>query len=99
MTTQLTSPAPPVPRAAERLLEGLGADAEYREALLGDLAEEYATRLAYDGPGAARRWYRREALRVAPHLLRDWTRRLRWRGAARRGSPGSSRSRTSSPRW
>jgi hypothetical protein len=78
-----TSITPPVPRAAERLLEALGADAEFRDALLGDMAEEYALRAAYDGTREANRWYRREALRVAPHLLRDGLRRLRWRGAAR----------------
>jgi hypothetical protein len=80
--TTLTSPTTP-PRATERLLEALGADAEFRDALLGDLAEEHAIRAAYDGERAARRWYRREALRVAPHLLRDGARRLGWRGVGR----------------
>jgi hypothetical protein len=74
---------PAVPSTPERLLEGLGAEADFRDALLGDLAEEYAIRLAYDGPAAARRWYRGEALRVAPHLLRDGLRRLHRRDVRR----------------
>ena len=67
-----------VPRVAERLLEALGAHRDLRDALLGDMAEELAIRAAWDGERAARRWYRREAWRVAPHLLRDGARRLRW---------------------
>ena len=71
------------PRVAERLLETLGAEPDFRDALLGDMAEELAIRAAWDGERAARRWYRREALRVAPHLLRDGVRRLRWRDVRR----------------
>ncbi len=81
MTTPLT-PVPP-PRTTERLLESLGADPEFRDALLGDLAEEHALRVGWDGGRAADRWYRREALRVAPHLLRDGVRRLGWHGVRR----------------
>lgn len=81
MTTPSRTSTPP--RTAERLLEALGAGPEFRDALLGDLAEEYATRTAYDGERAAGRWYWREALRVAPHLLRDWARHLRARDVAR----------------
>jgi hypothetical protein len=77
MTTQHTPP-----RTAERLLEALGAEPEFRDALLGDLAEEFAIRTA-SGKRAARRWYWREALRVAPYLLHSWARRLRARDAAR----------------
>lgn len=65
------------PRTAERLLEALGAECGFRDAVLGDLAEEFALRAAHDGVGTARRWYYREALRVAPYLLRDWARRQR----------------------
>jgi hypothetical protein len=65
------------PKTAERLLEALGAEPEFREALLGDLAEELAIRAAYEGERAARRWYWGAALRVAPHLLRNWARRPR----------------------
>lgn len=77
----ITPPTPP--RTAERLLEALGAEPEFRDALLGDLAEDFATRAAEDGERAARRRYWREALRVAPYLLHSWARRLRARDAAR----------------
>lgn len=62
------------PRTTELLLESLGATAGFRDALLGDLAEEFALRAERAGVREARRWYRREAVRAAPHLLRDWTR-------------------------
>ena len=71
------------PRTAERLLEALGAEPEFRDALLGDLTEELAIRAAYEGERAARRWYWGAALRVAPHLLRNWARSLRPRDVAR----------------
>ncbi len=71
------------PETVERLLEALGAEPEFRDALLGDLAEDFAIRAADGGERAARRWYRREALRVAPYLLHNWTSRLRARDAAR----------------
>lgn len=71
------------PRHIERLLQALGADTEFRNEVLGDLAEEYALRAEWDGARDATRWYRREAARVAPYLLRDWARGLRWRGASR----------------
>jgi hypothetical protein len=74
------SPTPP--RTAELLLEALGADAELRDAVVGDLAEEFAIRAAYDGVRPARRWYWHEALRTAPHLLRAWARHLRARDVA-----------------
>ena len=69
----------PVPHRMERLLEALGADTEVRDAVIGDLAEEFAIRAEMDGVGAARRWYFRESLRVAPYLVRDW-----WRGLTAR---------------
>ena len=65
------------PRTAEVLLESLGAQASFREPLLGDLAEGFALRVERDGVGAARRWYYRESLRATPHLLEDWRRSLR----------------------
>ena len=43
------------PKTAEPLLEALGAEPEFRDALLGDLTEELAIRAAYDGERAARR--------------------------------------------
>jgi hypothetical protein len=65
------------PELAERLLEALGADPEFRDAVLGDLAEEHALRSAQHGERAAGRWYYAQTLRTAPHLLRAWARRLR----------------------
>jgi len=73
--------APPL--TAERLLEGLSAKTDFRDGILGDLAEEYAERVASDGDEAARRWYHREAVRAAPHLLLDWGRSLRPREVRR----------------
>ena len=79
-TVDGTTSAPP--RATERLLTALGASAAYRDAVLGDLAEEFARRAACDGPHAARGWYWREALRATPHLIGDWRRQLRPRDVA-----------------
>lgn len=67
----------------ERLLDALGADPHYRDAVLGDLAEEFASRQERDGDAEARRWYRREALLATPHLLRSGWRRARARGLGR----------------
>jgi hypothetical protein len=75
----------PAPRLAERLLEALGADTDFREAVIGDLAEEFELRVSWDGAPAARRWYYREGLRIAPYLIRDWWRRLRGRDVAHLG--------------
>lgn len=74
------------PRTAERLLEALGARADFRDPLLGDMDEEYMDRAERDGERAARRWYWRESLRTAPHLLYDWGRSLRARDVRRLGS-------------
>jgi hypothetical protein len=71
----------PPPRTAELLLEALGARTDVRDAVLGDLAEEFALRAERDGIRRARRWYYREAVRTAPHLLRDWSRGLTARDA------------------
>jgi len=65
------------PRTIERLLAGLGATPDFRNAVLGDLAEEFAARAETDGIESATRWYRREALRAVPHLLRSWLRGFR----------------------
>lgn len=65
----------PSPRI-ETLLSALAGDAPYREAILGDLAEEFAIRVEEQGVDEARRWYRRQAARTAPHLLRQWALRL-----------------------
>ena len=76
----MTAPQPP--QVAEHLLAALGADPAFRDAVLGDLAEEHAERTARDGARAAARWYRREALRAAPHLLWSALRALRGRDVA-----------------
>lgn len=68
---------------AERLLQRLGAEAGFADDVLGDLAEEYANRAARDGTGAARRWYAREALRSAPHLVWSWFQHARRHDRAR----------------
>jgi hypothetical protein len=62
------------PRRVELLLEALGAAQGFRDEVIGDLAEEFSWRVERDGRAPARRWYYREALRVAPHLLTDWRR-------------------------
>ena len=64
---------------AERLLHALGADPHFVDAVLGDLAEERATRRGRDGARAANWWYVREALRSAPHLVASAIRGASWR--------------------
>jgi hypothetical protein len=73
--------APPL--TAERLLEGLSTKTDFRDGILGDLAEEFAERAEIDGVATARRWYYREAFRAMPHLLLDWARSLRLRDVRR----------------
>jgi hypothetical protein len=65
------------PRFTESILEALGAETNFREALLGDLTEEFVARAERDGLTLAQRWYYRESLRAVPHLLRDSLRHLR----------------------
>lgn len=65
------------PRKGELFLEALGAGTEFRDEVIGDLAEEFALRVTWDGPVVARRWYYRECTRVAPYLIRDWWRNVR----------------------
>jgi hypothetical protein len=73
----------PLRLAESRLLLGaLDAQTVFGEALIGDLAEEFAVRAERDGGAAARRWYYREAVRVAPHLLRDCVRGFHRRDVA-----------------
>ena len=67
--------APPV--TIERVLEALSARTDFRDGVLGDLAEEFELRADRDGEAVARRWYAAEALRAAPHLVGDWARGLR----------------------
>jgi hypothetical protein len=65
------------PRAVESILKSLGADPYLADVVLGDLTEEFDERAAFDGEEEARRWYRSEALRSTPHLLRSAFGRLR----------------------
>lgn len=53
------------PRLAERLLRAAVRDAEWRDAITGDLREELTALAATRGPSAARRWYWRQALPLA----------------------------------
>src|SRR5690606_7870371 len=76
-----TSVASP-PRLAALLLEGLAGEGELGDDVMGDLAEEFAHRAEHDGTGAARRWYRREALRSASHLFAGRVRALRAKDVA-----------------
>lgn len=79
----MTNPlVPRAPRRVEALLESLGADHDFTSEVLGDLAEEFALRVRWDGRAAARRWYYREALRTAPYLLADWARNFAGRDAS-----------------
>ena len=65
------------PRALESLLKSLGADPYLSEVVLGDLAEEFDQRVAFDGEIDARRWYAKEAFRAVPHLLRNALKQFR----------------------
>lgn len=73
--------APPL--TAERLLEGLSPKSDFRDGILGDLAEEFAERAESEGAAAAKRWYYREAVGVAPHLLYALVRSLRFHDVRR----------------
>jgi hypothetical protein len=57
---------------AERLLLGFLTDPTLGDAILGDLTEEWRTRIARDGRISARLWIWGQAIRTIPHLLRDW---------------------------
>lgn len=59
-----------IPRLAERALERLIVDDRVRDDVLGDLAEDFTAVAVTEGPGAARRWYWRQAARTAPSLVR-----------------------------
>jgi hypothetical protein len=70
------------PHRIEALLEALGAEHGYRDAVIGDLTEEFQVRAERDGERVARRWYYAEALRSAPALARSWARGVRGREIA-----------------
>ena len=60
------------PPFAERLLLGCLTDPALGDAILGDLTEEWRTRVTRNGRVSADLWYWGQALRTMPHLLRDW---------------------------
>ena len=60
------------PPFAERLLLGFLTDPALGDAILGDLTEEWRTRITRDGRVSASLWYWGQAIRTMPHLLRDW---------------------------
>jgi hypothetical protein len=70
-------------RVAEALLQSLGAEPTFADAVLGDLAEEYALRVERDGVAAARWWYACQAFRSAPYLVRSAARHRGLRERAR----------------
>lgn len=64
----MTSPLAP-PSLPERLLRASVRDPEWRDAIAGDLREEFAAVAASRGAGAARRWYWRHTLPLAARFL------------------------------
>jgi hypothetical protein len=70
------------PRLPQLLLSALGARPEFRDAMLGDMAEEYYMRAELQGEHAAHAWYIDEALRATPHLMRDGLKNLGFGGIA-----------------
>jgi hypothetical protein len=86
--TRLGPPSQPgvaPPRTLESVLASLGAQPDFRDAVIGDLAEEFGEHAQRDGADAARRWYYREALRAIPHLVRSWARSVNRQELARVG--------------
>jgi hypothetical protein len=73
------------PRIPEALLASLGAPVDFRDPLLGDLAEEYALREERDGASSASQWYVAQTIRCAPHLLGAWARSAGWDEVRRLG--------------
>lgn len=65
------------PQRAEAFLSSLGADESLTNDVLGDLAEEFAERVTWQGRAQARWWYYRQVVTVTPLLLRDWRRNAR----------------------
>jgi hypothetical protein len=72
------------PRIVATILGALGAEPDFRDAVIGDLAEEFAQRADRDGHERARRWYYREALRASPHLVSSSVRSRGFRGLTHR---------------
>jgi putative ABC transport system permease protein len=80
-------------RFAERLLSFVVRDPEWRDAVIGDLREEYARAAVRMGAARARRWHRRQsvgiALRYSAHKLVHRTPPPRWLAVAAQ-EPGGS---------
>ena len=75
------------PRLAEWIVErSLPADPAERDAILGDLAEEYAEQAVLAGGGRASAWYWRQTLTsIGPNLHRRLTRPRNRRADASKG--------------
>ena len=96
------------PAFAERLLRASVRDAEWRDAVSGDLREEFATLVARRGPAAAARWYWRQALplaarftagRVVPAITPPRRRRIAVADIERTSSLGAGWSRELRHAW
>lgn len=73
MTAPSAALAPLMPPAfTECAVGALVAERGLRDAILGDLAEEFAERCEAHGVVPARRWYRGQAARSAPHLVAEF---------------------------
>ena len=68
---------PTPPRLAGRIL-GLMISLHDRDAVLGDLDEEFAIRLRLGSRGSAQTWYWKQTLRSLPPVLRSRARREGW---------------------
>lgn len=66
------------PRTVEMILDGLLGNSSMKDALLGDLRQEWSERASESGERAANGWYRVQALRTVPHLLLQWWRETPW---------------------
>lgn len=65
----MTAVAPVPPRVAERLLRAVIRSVAWREAVLGDLAEEFPVLAGRAGVRTAQAWYSRQALGIGARLL------------------------------
>ena len=80
------------PRSAAALLSTL-LPAALRDAVVGDLAEEYDARVLSDGRAAAFRWYWRQAAAIGGRVLADRVRQSTRRAIERLSRATDSRSR------
>ena len=96
------------PPFAERLLRASVRDAEWRDAVSGDMREEFETLARRRGPAAARRWYWRQALplaarftagRVVPAITPPRRRRIAVADIERTSSLGAGWSRELRHAW